>query len=233
MRFGLQKMTLLDYPGKVSCTVFTSGCNFRCPFCHNASLVKLGNEEGMLEQAELLEFLRRRTGILEGVCVTGGEPLLHPELVDFLVEARSLDYPVKLDTNGSFPEQLKYVVENGLVNYVAMDIKNTLEKYPVTAGFTNPALLESVQESIAYLMQADVSFEFRTTVVKGFHTPEDFAEIGRWLAGAPRYFLQKYKDSGDVLGDTAQMGPLSDDEMRQCLAAIQPFVPDAALRGVD
>ena len=232
MRFGLQKMTLLDYPGKVSCTVFTSGCDFRCPFCHNASLVRPGEAEGELSEEELLSFLRKRTGVLEGVCITGGEPLLHAELFDILPEIRAMDYAVKLDTNGSFPERLRGMVGNGLVNYVAMDIKNRQEKYASTAGVSDPRFLDHVKESVEFLKKGDVPFEFRTTVVRPFHEPEDFAEIGRWIEGAPRYFLQKYTDSGDVLGDESEMGPLSDEQMKQCLEAVRPYVPEAGLRGV-
>jgi len=233
MRFGLQKMTLLDYPGKVSCTVFTNGCNFRCPFCHNASLVKPGGDDGMMEQSELLDFLSRRTGVLEGVCITGGEPLLHQELFDFLIEVRSMGYPVKLDTNGSFPDKLKYAVENGLVNYVAMDIKNTKEKYFSTIGTNKPELLDSVQQSIDYLMHGDLPFEFRTTVVKGIHEIRDFAEIGKWIRGTQRYFLQKFTDSGDILGDVSTLGALGDEEMKQCLEEVRLYIPEAALRGVN
>lgn len=232
MRFGLQKMTLLDFPGKIACTVFTSGCTFRCPFCHNGSLVRAGAGDGAMTQEELLAFLRRRCGVLEGVCVTGGEPLMHGELFEFLKEVRALGYPVKLDTNGSFPSRLKEAVEKDLVSYVAMDIKNTPEKYAVTAGCSGAGLLDSVRESVDFLLKSGADFEFRTTVVKGFHEVKDFSAIGAWISGCKRYFLQKYVDSGDVLGDTARMGALSDDEMQQCLEAVRPYVPDAELRGV-
>lgn len=233
MRFGLQKMTLLDFPGKIACTVFTSGCTFRCPFCHNGSLVRAGADDGAVTAEELLAFLRRRNGVLEGVCVTGGEPLMHGELFGFLKEVRTLGYPVKLDTNGTFPDRLKEAVETGLVSYVAMDIKNTPEKYAVTAGFSGAGLLESVRKSVDFLLKNGTEFEFRTTVVKGLHEVKDFPVIGRWIAGCRRYFLQKYVDSGDVLGDTARLGALPDDEMRQCLEAVRPYVPGAELRGVE
>ena len=192
MRFGLQKMTLLDFPGKIACTVFTSGCTFRCPFCHNGSLVREGDEDGAMTQEELLAFLRKRCGVLEGVCVTGGEPLMHRELFEFLKEVRALGYPVKLDTNGSFPDRLKEAVETGLVSYVAMDIKNTPEKYAVTAGCSGAGLLDSVRRSVDFLLKSGTEYEFRTTVVKGFHKVEDFAAIGEWISGCKRYFLQKY-----------------------------------------
>ncbi len=232
MRFELQKMTLLDYPGKVACTVFTPGCSFRCPFCHNASLVHAGTEDGSMSRDELLAFLRKRQGILEGICVTGGEPLLQQELFDFLLEVRSMDYAVKLDTNGTFPEKLRRAVETGLVSYVAMDIKNRPEKYEQTAGFEGPELLDRVRESVDFLIHGDLPFEFRTTVVRPFHEPEDFAEIGKWIKGAKRYYLQGYTDTGDMLGDASKMSALSGEEMRQCLEAVLPYVPEAGLRGV-
>lgn len=233
MRFGLQKMTLLDFPGKIACTVFTSGCTFRCPFCHNGSLVRAGAGDGAMTSEELLAFLRRRSGVLEGVCLTGGEPLMHRELFAFLKEVRDLGYPVKLDTNGSFPDRLKEMMETGLVSYVAMDIKNTPEKYAVTAGFSGSGLLESVRTSVDLLLKSGMEYEFRTTVVKGFHEVKDFAAIGAWIKGCKRYFLQKFVDSGDVLGDASRMGALPDVEMRQCLEAVRPYVPGAELRGVE
>jgi pyruvate formate lyase activating enzyme len=230
---GLQKLTLLDYPGRTACTVFTGGCNFRCPFCHNASLV-VRNEGEELRQDELLAFLRRRSGILDGVVITGGEPLLHPDLGLLLREIRALGYAIKLDTNGSFPQRLRALMEEGLLDYVAMDIKNAPERYAATVGVPQYDLT-AVRESAALLLGGGVEFEFRTTVVKGLHFPGDFAAIGQWIAGAPRYFLQAFRDSGDLVDPSvvAPKGEFTREELEAFRQEILPYVPAAALRGID
>ncbi len=224
---GLMKMTLLDFPGHIACTVFTLGCDLRCPFCHNATLVT-HPEEGLTVDA-LFSFLEKRQGILDGVCVTGGEPLLHKDLPDLLRRIRALGYAVKLDTNGAHPEVLRGVVSAGLVDYVAMDIKNRPEKYAETVGL--PAMPAGVRESAAYLLSGAVPYEFRTTVVEELHEPSDFEAIGKWIAGAERYFLQRFTDSGDLIGEG--MSAPSVEKMEACLAAVRPYVPNAALRGVN
>jgi len=196
---GLQKLTLLDYPEKLACTVFTAGCNFRCPFCHNASLVRGTGEEPMAEE-DFFAFLQSRRGILEGVCVTGGEPTLQPDLPAFLARIKELGFAVKLDTNGYRPAVLKQLVEAGLIDYVAMDIKNTPEKYPLTAGVEGLEV-EHVRESVAFLLTGAVDYEFRTTVVKELHTAADIEGICRWIRGAKRYYLQNFEDSGDLLSE--------------------------------
>ena len=230
MRFGLQKLTLLDYPEHVACTVFTSGCNMRCPFCHNADLA-VGNDSSLPETHEsLLEFLKARKKILDGVCITGGEPLLHQETVDLLSEIKSLGLKVKLDTNGSYPGRLKTAVNEGLVDMVAMDIKNSREKYQVTTGGCD--LLDKVRESVDFLLTEKISYEFRTTVTGNLHTPEDFIDIGSWIAGKSRYFLQKFKDSGNVLAGVPTMS-VDDNFMEKCLANAKLFLPNAAIRGVE
>ena len=226
---GLQKLTLLDFPEKMACIVFTFGCNFRCPFCHNASLVLAGRaDDTAIPEEGLLAFLRKRQGILEGVCITGGEPTLHPELPALLGEVRALGYAVKLDTNGDRPRVLKAAVEAGVVDYVAMDIKNSLARYGETVGIsrfdTSP-----VEASAAYLMEGHVPFEFRTTLVKGLHTPGDLAEIGVWLKGDEAFFLQGFVDSGDLIG--TGLGALSSAETADALAALRPYVPNAQIRG--
>ena len=194
---GFQKMTLLDFPGKVACTVFTGGCNMRCPFCHNAGLVLTPNEYGNMTD-EVLEFLPKRAGLLDGVCITGGEPLLQPDIVDFIKKVKDMGYLVKLDTNGCFPEKLKELVEGGLVDYVAMDIKNCKEKYPLTVGIEGFGL-EKIEESIAFLIKSGIDFEFRTTVTAELHTVEDIEKIAEWIKGAPKYFLQNFVDSGNLI----------------------------------
>ena len=229
---GLQKMTLLDYPGLVACTVFTGGCNFRCPFCHNASLVlpeELQAADGGVEA--VLSFLKKRQGLLDGVAVTGGEPLLHADMADFLREVKTLGYRVKLDTNGSFPDRLQSLVEEGLVDRVAMDIKNAPALYARTAGLETMDMA-AVARSKDYLLSGAVEYEFRTTVVRGLHTRESLVESARWIAGAQAYFLQQFKDSGALI-DGSGLGAFSDDEMRALLTAVREVLPVAELRGVD
>lgn len=194
---GLQKLTLLDYPGKMACTVFTAGCNFRCPFCHNASLVTNIDDERISEE-EFFSFLEKRQGIIDGVCVTGGEPTLQPDLKDFLKKIKDLGYSVKLDTNGYRPEVLKDVVNSGLIDYVAMDIKNSQSKYALTTGIENLDI-SKINESVEFLMSGVVDYEFRTTIVKELHTEEDIQDIVSWIQGAKKYFLQGFIDSGDLI----------------------------------
>ena len=226
---GLQKLTLLDFPGKVACTVFLSGCNFRCPFCHNASLVLAPDEAEQIPEETVLAFLKKRQGVLDGVCVTGGEPLLQPGLAAFLEKVRALGYAVKLDTNGYFPKRLRALVSAGLLDYIAMDVKNCPEKYPQTVGL--PALdISPVMESAAYLRSCGVPYEFRTTVVRGLHTARDMEEIADWLEGAQRYFLQSFVDSGDVIAPG--FDAYTTAEMREFLAIVREKVPNAELRGI-
>ena len=229
MRLGLQKLTLLDYPGQVACTVFTCGCNFRCPFCHNASLVT-GSDDVLEESDAVLAFLRKRIGILDGVCITGGEPLLHEESGWLAQAAKGLGYLVKLDTNGSFPARLKALVADGAVDYVAMDLKNAPEKYAATCGIEH---WDPVRESADYLLSGAVTYEFRTTVTGNLHEAADFVSIGRWLAGAKRYFLQGFRDSGAILGGDAAPFAVTEAQMQSFLDAVKPFIPAAEIRGVD
>ena len=227
---GLQKLTLLDYPGKVACTLFTRGCNFRCPFCHNASLVVRADEQPTYTNDEILAFLKKRQGILDGVAITGGEPTLMSGLYDFIVQVKEMEYSVKLDSNGTRPEVLKKLVMNGLVDYVAMDIKNSPEKYAYTCGLPESYDLSKIEESKNFLMEGHVDFEFRTTVAKPFHTEEDFYKIGEWLKGSEKYFLQQFKDSGDIIGQ--EISSFNESEMEKFLNVLLPFVPNTQLRGV-
>ena len=199
---GLQKLTLLDYPGKVACTVFLSGCNLRCPYCHNPGLVLPEQIEGSeIPEAEVLSFLERRKGKLDGVCITGGEPTLQPELPEFLEKLRRLGYAVKLDTNGTNPAMLKALLQERVLDYVAMDIKNSPSRYAETCGGID--CLSRVRESAALLMDGTVDYEFRTTVCAPLPTPRDMEELGRWLKGARRYFLQPFADSGGAVNGGA------------------------------
>ena len=231
---GLQKMTLLDYPGQVACTVFLQGCNFRCPFCHNSSLLP-GAGETLMEDAQLLAFLKKRVGLLDGVCITGGEPTLQKELPRLLKQIKTLGYRVKLDTNGSNPEMLKAVVEAGNVDYVAMDIKNAPAQYEKTAGM-KPALLEKVEESVRYLMSGAVDYEFRTTVVEELHDADSVLEMGRWicaLGGKPvkHWYLQQYMDRDSVL--SPGLHAPSPKSMQEFVEILNPFVEAVSLRGVE
>ncbi len=196
---GFQKMTLLDFPGKVACTIFSFGCNLRCPFCHNASLVLGGNSDSYTEE-EILSYLDKRRALLDGVCITGGEPLLQPDIADFIKKIKALGYSVKLDTNGCFPEKLKSLVNDGLVDYVAMDIKNCLAKYEKTVGIKDFDT-SAIKESIEFLVSGKVDFEFRTTVVRELHTTEDIKVLSKEIKGAKKYYLQSFVDSGDLIGE--------------------------------
>ena len=197
---GLQKLTLLDYPGHVACTVFTGGCNLRCPFCHNASLVTHIDEAAVMPEEEFFGFLKKRQGILDGVCITGGEPLMNADIEDFIKKIRALGFAVKLDTNGTFFETLSRIVENKLVDYIAMDIKNTVEKYPITTG-VSAKVTENIKKSVELLKNSDIPFEFRTTIVAEFHTVNDIEKITEWIGGNDvNYFLQNFVDSGDLIG---------------------------------
>lgn len=229
---GVQKLTLLDYPGAVACTLFTGGCNFRCPFCHNALLVdpKRVQEEGELPVGEIMEFLEKRRGVLDGVAITGGEPLLHSDMPEFLRKIKSMGYRIKLDTNGSNPELLKQILDEHLVDRVAMDIKNSPELYGMTAG-RDDLDLTAIERSKDMLLNGDIEYEFRTTVVKGIHTKESLVQAAKWIAGAKEYYLQQFKDSGDLLkgeGLSAFDGP----EMHELCEAVKNYVPAAEVRGV-
>lgn len=222
---GLQKLTLLDFPGHVACTVFLQGCNFRCPFCHNTSLV-LGTD--CIQQEEILRFLQKRQGLLDGVAITGGEPLL-TDISSLLRECKALGYAVKLDTNGSFPARLRALLEEGLVDYVAMDVKNSREKYVATAGAEG--FLPAVEESVRLLLEGRVPYEFRTTVVDELHEPEDFSAIGQWLQGADAYFLQAYVDSGDIL--QPGLHAAGREKMQQCMEKASAYIENTHLRGME
>ncbi len=226
---GIQKLTLLDYPGKTACTIFTWGCNLRCPFCHNAELVT-GCLEEPVTADEIYAFLRKRVGLLDGVCITGGEPLLQPDLISFLQPIHEMGYAIKLDTNGTQPEKLREICESGLISMVAMDIKNSPEKYAATAG-TERLNVEAVHKSVRYLMQqGSLPYEFRTTVVKQYHNAADFAAIGAWIRGADAYFLQNFQNTGKLIDNS--VSGCTPSEMRTFLEIVRRDVPNAALRGI-
>lgn len=227
--YGMQKMTLLDYPGYVACTLFTGGCNFRCPFCHNALLVLDLDENYTIPEEEVLAFLKKRQGLLDGVCVTGGEPLINKDIGDFLSKVKELGFKIKLDTNGTNPALLKELVLQNLVDYVAVDIKNSPEKYAETVGLKSFDM-STINETVNFLMTGCVDYEFRTTVTKQFHTEKSMEEAARFIRGAKRYFLQNFVDSGNLIGSgiTGQ----SKEEMEKLLAVVKKYVPDSCLRGI-
>lgn len=226
---GFQKMTLLDYPGKVACTVFTGGCNFRCPFCHNALLVTELDEAEVYDEDEIIEFLKKRKGLLDGVAVTGGEPLISDEIIPFIRRIKDEGFAVKLDTNGSYPERLKRIVNEGLVDYVAMDIKNSKELYAETAGLPKFDI-SKIEESVSFLLEGNVDYEFRTTVVRQFHTVQSIAAAAEWISGAKRYFLQGFIDSGNLI--SGGMSGVDKEDMEKMREAASQFVPNTSLRGI-
>ena len=228
---GLQKMTLLDYPGKVACTVFMAGCNYKCPFCHNRDLVFIPERFDFFDPDDVLGYLEKRRGLLDGVCISGGEPLIQEDLIPLLEKIKAMGYLIKLDTNGGFPKRLKAVVESGLIDYVAMDIKNSPEKYAETLGMNADAFnIEAIRESADYLMKGTVDYEFRTTVVRELHTEDDMRKIGAWIKGAKRYYLQQFQDFGNLIqpGFTAY----SNEEMETLRSIVSEYIPNTEVRGV-
>jgi pyruvate formate lyase activating enzyme len=225
---GLQKLTLLDYPGSVACTIFAHGCNLRCPFCHNAGLV-VRKPENIISNEELSDFLNKRKGILDGICLTGGEPLAQKDSIEFLRFLRSFGYKIKLDTNGFYPERLKEAIDEKLIDYIAMDIKSSQRNYGLAVGIENIDISPAL-ESVKLIMNSGLDYEFRTTAVKGIHTIEDFEEIGKWIAGATQYFVQQYIDSGDLIGDRYE--PFDKEETEKLLAAVRKSVPNSKIRGI-
>lgn len=225
---GLQNLTLLDYPGKTACTVFTGGCNLRCPFCHNAPLV-VGKMEGEIAEEEFFAFLEKRKRILDGVAVTGGEPLLHPDAPEFLAKIKSLGYSVKLDTNGTFPDALETVIKEKLVDRIAMDIKNCPEKYGETVGRENFDIAP-IERSIALIKESGIDYEFRTTVSATFHTEEDLLALGRWISPAKFYAIQAFKTTGELLGDN--IVGYDENTLRNFVNMLKPYFETVVLRGV-
>lgn len=228
---GLQKMTMLDYPGKVAATIFTGGCNFKCPYCHNRDLVFVPDRYEFLDPDDVLAYLEKRKKILDGVCITGGEPLMQDDLQSFIAAIKKIGYLVKLDTNGYFPDRLEEICSTGMVDYVAMDIKNTPEKYADTVGLNQDVFrMERIQESVKFLMTSDIEHEFRTTVVRELHTKDDIVEIARWIRGTSHYYLQQYTDSGNVIAPG--WSAYTKDEMEELREAASEYVPTVELRGV-
>lgn len=225
---GLQKTTLLDYPGNVACTLFAHGCNLRCPFCHNAGLV-VRQPANIINKEEIAAFLEKRKGILDGICLTGGEPLAQKDSIEFIEFLKSFGYKIKLDTNGFYPDRLKEAVGRGLIDYIATDIKSSKEGYPRAVGIEGIDIAP-IEESVEFIMSCGVDYEFRTTAVKGLHLVSDFENIGKWIKGAKKYFIQQFIDSGDII--SSGFDAFSKEETEKLLAAVRENVPTAEIRGI-
>lgn len=222
---GIQKLSLVDWDGHITCTVFAGHCNFACPFCHNSTLVS--GEEDIISENEILEYLDKRKNMLDSVCVSGGEPTLYHDLPDFIKKIKDMGYLVKLDTNGTNPEMVKYLVENRLIDYIAMDIKNSLEKYSLTAG--RDCDHESIITSIKYIMNCGIDYEFRTTLIDGLHTEEDIVKIGNLLNGAKKYYLQKFVDSGNCIA--SGLTAINKERAQQFAKHLSKEISYVSLRG--
>ncbi len=227
---GYQKTTLLDYPGHVAATVFTGGCNFRCPFCHNGDLVLYPDSFPVISEEEFFSFLEKRKHILTGVCITGGEPTLQADLAEFIRHIHSLSLLVKLDSNGFRPDVLHSLLQEKLLDYVAMDIKSSKESYSLAAGI--PGLeIQKIEESVSLLEHFDIAHEFRTTLVRGIHSEKDLISIGKWLAPDSLYILQSYKENDAVIDPSCSS--FSTEELNHFLSVVQTFLPKTSLRGID
>lgn len=221
---GLQKVSLVDYDGQIATTIFTSGCNFACPFCHNSGLVK--GTEPEIPTSEILEYLNKRKNVLTAVCISGGEPTLHRDLPDFIAKIKELGYLVKLDTNGTNLDMLKFLVENKLIDYVAMDIKNSLDNYSKTIGIDNKT---NIKDTIDYLMNCGIDYEFRTTIIKNYHTENDIQKIAQTISGANRYFLQKFVDNDNCLMQGLE--EIDHSTANEFLSICLKQIPNTKLRG--
>ena len=228
---GFAKLTLLDYPGQIAATIFTGGCNFRCPFCHNAILVLNPNAQPRIDENEILKELESRKNKLEGVCITGGEPTLCRDLPEFIAKVREMGFLVKLDSNGTNPDMLEDLIGHRLIDFVAMDIKSSPEGYSKATGLKDMSM-DDIFRSTDLLMQSGIDYEFRTTVVDGIHTADDFKKIGIWLKGAKAYYLQQYKDSGDLIAPEGLSAP-SKETLETYRSILLPYIPNTAIRGID
>lgn len=225
---GLQKLSMVDYPGKLAATVFTGGCNLRCPFCHNALLVTRLNESPALTEDAVLDFLASRKGLLDAMVLSGGEPLIHPDAVDFLEKVRKLGFAIKVDTNGCYPDVLQTILERGLADYVAMDIKNRPEKYAETVGISGFST-KNIEKSLSLLRSSGIPYELRTTVVRQFHRPEDLEAIGKWLSDVPAYYIQNFEDSGNLI--QSGLSGFSPEELKILANSAQKHLKAVIIRG--
>ncbi|MCR4695236.1 MAG: anaerobic ribonucleoside-triphosphate reductase activating protein [Pseudobutyrivibrio sp.] len=227
---GLQKTTLLDFPGKVASTIFTGGCNFRCPFCHNKDLVFVPTDALFYSEDEIFQHLESKKKVLDGVCITGGEPTLHKDLPDFIKRIKDLSLLVKLDSNGTNPDMISSLISDSLIDYVAMDIKHSKEKYNSLACM--PTFdIGKIEASVELLKNSPIDYEFRTTIIKECHQAQDMEAIGQWLAGAKAYYLQSYKESPQVINPI--FSPPSAETLESFVEIVKPYVENTRIRGVD
>ncbi len=224
--YGIDKLSLVDYDEKLSCTLFTAGCNFRCPFCHNSSLV-ISTPENYISEEDVLKYLSTRTGILDAVAITGGEPTLNNDLIDFISKVKKLGFLVKLDTNGHNPEMIKYLIENNLIDYIAMDIKNSKEKYALTTGLDSLDI-SNIKKTVELLLKNHIDYEFRTTIIKEFHESDDFIKIGEWLKGAKKYRIQKFIPNENCIKQG--LHEVSKENALAVKDIIQKYIDDVELR---
>lgn len=236
---GIQKTTLLDYPGKVASTVFTYGCNFRCPFCHNPELViEEFLDENKIPEEEILEFLFGRVGKLDGLVITGGEPLINDNIIEFIYKAKDLGYLVKVDTNGSFPGRLKRLIDEKIVDYLAMDIKNSLEQYIKTIGLDDSRkkeckkLKENIIESMSLITSSAIDYEFRTTIVPGLHTIESVEGIGRLIKGSKKFCIQNFRPGKTISNKYSTTKPFSSKEIEEYVKILSKYVANIEVRGI-
>jgi pyruvate formate lyase activating enzyme len=227
---GWEKLSLLDYDDHLSTTLFMAGCDFRCPFCHNSSLVLDPKSAPIIKWADIMDYLKKRTGVLEAVVITGGEPTLMPDLEDKIKDIKALGYEVKLDTNGSHPEVVKNLVSKNLIDYLAMDIKNSPKKYPMTIGTTN-VNMDKINETIDFLIHGSLRFEFRTTTIAEYHDEQDFEEIGQWIKGAKNFFIQRYIDNENCIAHGLHM--VDKETATKFMKIMEKYVSHVALRGYD
>lgn len=225
---GMQKLTLLDYPGNVACLIFTQGCNFRCPFCHNSGLLDMNNNCEKIDEKEVFKYLEKRKGLLDGVCISGGEPLLQKDIEYFIRKVKDLGYKVKLDTNGTSPKKLKQLIEEGLIDYVAMDIKNDFLNYDKTAGMcTN---IDNIKKSIEIIENSNIEYEFRTTIVKQFHDVGKLEKIIQYIGPNARYYIQNYQDCSSVL--QRGLDGFEEEELLNIKNTLGVKYPNLVVRGV-
>lgn len=227
---GYQKTTLLDYPGHVAATFFTGGCNFRCPFCHNSDLITYPSSTDNISEEEIFTFLKKRKNILSGICITGGEPTLQPDLAEFIEKVRSYGYKIKLDTNGYRPEVIADLLEKNLLDYIAMDIKAGYSNYVTVSGISN-LIIKKIEDSVSIIENSGIPYEFRTTVVKELHNETDFQEIADMLSPKSPYFIQSFKDSGNIL--ISGLSSCNNEELNKFLSIVKEKLPNSSLRGID
>ncbi|MCR5432437.1 MAG: anaerobic ribonucleoside-triphosphate reductase activating protein [Lachnospiraceae bacterium] len=227
--YGYTQLTLLDYPGKLASTVFLGGCNYRCPYCHNSDIVTGNTNLPLIPEDSILRHLMKRKNALEGVCITGGEATIYKDLPQFIEKIKDIGLLVKLDTNGTNPAMVKYLHEKGLIDYVAMDIKASPDNYPAACGLSEMSMSE-IFETAEFLLKGNMDYEFRTTVVGGIHTVEEFEKIGKWIEGAGKYFLQIYRRSDKQFSYEGLEVP-SHEMMAKILEVCRKYVPSTVIRG--